>query len=443
MKVQLLGTGSSDGWPNPWCSCASCRAADRQGVHRASTSALVDGSLLLELGHDAPRQAARHGVSLAAVDTVLVTHGHADHHDPDVWVWRHWAQGRRPLTVLAPSAVADVVRPRLAPDDTLHVLSPGDVVTVAGRTVRALAASHGGPELGPALLYDVTAADGCRLLWATDTGPLSQATVEATRDAAYDVVLMELTAAPVPTHLGLQTWPAQVARLREVGAVTGTTRLGAIHLGHGCPPPDELDALLAGWGAWAPRDGEVLEVGRDDATRAHGHRPARVLVLGGARSGKSAWAEQRLASEPAVLYVATAPPRPEDPEWDERVARHRARRPDAWRTLETGDVTGVLTSEPGPVLVDDLGLWLTRVLDDADGWQRRGAEEAAADALVAAWSARTSSAVLVAPEVGGGVVPATPAGRLFRDALGTLTGRLAAASDEVVQVVAGLPRVLR
>ena len=115
-----------------------------------------------------------------------------------------------------------------------------------------------------------------------------------------------------------------------------------------------LDGLLASWGCRAGRDGEVLALGA-----AAGRR---VLVLGGARSGKSAYAEGRVQGQ--VTYVATAPPRAGDGEWDARVAAHVLRRPPDWETVETGDVAGVLRTAPGTVLVDDLGLWLVRLLDD-------------------------------------------------------------------------------
>ena len=120
---------------------------------------------------------------------------------------------------------------------------------------------------------------------------------------------------------------------------------------------------------------------------------------------------------------------------------HAGRRPG--RRVETGDVAGVLRAARGPVLVDDLGLWLARVLDDAQAWEAPGpAFTAALDELAAAWRDVRVPVVLVAPEVGGGIVPGTRSGRVFRDLLGTASARLAAGADEVVQVVAGLPRRL-
>ena len=442
MRVQLLGTGASDGWPNPWCRCASCAAAGDAGLVRGQTSALLDDRLLLEIGAEAPRAALRHGASLAAVQAVLVTHAHPDHHAWPAWMWRGWAVGRRPLTLVAPPAVLEAAAPHL--DDTVSTVEvrAGDRLTVAGYDVVVLPAAHAGPDAGPAVLYDVTGPDHHRLLWGCDTGELTAEALELAAGRAYDVVLLELTSAHLPHHLDLRSWPRQVAALRERGAVTPDTRLLAVHLGHDNPPPAELDRILAGWGARAPLDGEVVEVA---IPAVQASQTRRTLVLGGARSGKSAHAEQLLAAEPAVTYLAPAAARPGDDDWQQRVQAHVARRPPGWTTVESGDVAGVLAGAQGPVLVDDLGLWLVQVVDDAHGWDGAlpAVVEKRCEELVQAWRACGVLAVLVAPEVGSGVVPPTPSGRRFRDLLGSLTAQLAAVSDDVVQVVAGLPRSRR
>jgi adenosylcobinamide kinase/adenosylcobinamide-phosphate guanylyltransferase len=427
VRIRVLGSGASDGWPNPWCSCASCTAALAQGVVRGQTSVLVDGRLLIDLGPDGPRAAARYGESLASVAGALVTHRHVDHHFPQAWVWRAWAEGTGPLAVLAPPLVlAEASFDRRVTATAAH---PGDRHRVAGYDVAVLEAEH--PD--DAVLYDVTGPDGARLLYATDTGVLPEATVEAVRDRAFDVVLLELAGSPIPSHLTLETWPAQVARLRAVGAVTGRSQVVAVHVGHHNPPPDELDRRLAQLGARAARDGDVIDTARTGR---------RVLVLGGQSSGKSAYAEGLV--DGAVTYVATAPAREGDADWDARVQAHVARRPEGWTTLETTDVAGALRSLEGAVLVDDLGLWLTAVLDGHWGTpSARATFDAALTGLLDAWSSTRAQVVLVAPEVGSGVVPATASGRLFADLLGRATTALAQASDEVVQVVAGLPRRLR
>lgn len=162
----------------------------------------------------------------------------------------------------------------------------------------------------------------------------------------------------------------------------------------------------------------------------------RVLVLGGARSGKSGFAESLLAAAPRVEYVATGLARPDDPEWTERIRAHQARRPAGWTTNETGDLAGVLRASGPPLLLDSITTWVSARLDAAD----RANET---DQLVAAWTACTREVVAVSDEVGLGVVPATEAGREFRDRLGTLNQRLAAAADEVHLIVAGIPVRLR
>lgn len=171
----------------------------------------------------------------------------------------------------------------------------------------------------------------------------------------------------------------------------------------------------------------------------------RVLVLGGARSGKSAAAERRLGRAGAVTYVATSGHRPDDPEWAARVAAHRAARPKHWRTVETTDLVTVLTEATGPVLVDCLTLWLAAVMDEVGAWDdqdwfagpARDRVARRVDELVAAWAATTVPLVAVSNETGLGIVPDTASGRRFRDELGWLNQRVAAASDEVVLVVAG------
>jgi phosphoribosyl 1,2-cyclic phosphodiesterase len=256
MEITLLGTGAADGWPNPWCSCASCTLARERGEQRQPTSALVDGVLLLDLAPGLPPG----GTSLEHVHTVLITHAHPDHCSPFALLWRHWAQVSTPLTVVGPAPVLDECRPWLAPDGpvVLTEVRPGDVLDVRGHRVRALAADH---EV-PTVLYDVTAPDGGRLLYATDTGPLPAATVQATRGAAYDVVLLEQTFGDLhdhaTSHLDLATFPVELGRLCAVGAVTATTDVVAVHLSHHNPPPTELDRRLAGHGARTVRDGTTL-----------------------------------------------------------------------------------------------------------------------------------------------------------------------------------------
>lgn len=167
------------------------------------------------------------------------------------------------------------------------------------------------------------------------------------------------------------------------------------------------------------------------------------LVLGGIRSGKSGYAEALLRTAARVNYLATAPHRPDDPEWIERVRTHRARRPAGWRTTECGGQPDALAnlirdSEPGDaVLVDDLGNWVT-ALYDAAGWQGPAGQEPLRQ-LVAAIRVTRAEIVLVSPEVGLTVVPDNHAARRFADTLGTVNRAIADTCARVALVVAGQP----
>ena len=164
-------------------------------------------------------------------------------------------------------------------------------------------------------------------------------------------------------------------------------------------------------------------------------------MLGGARSGKSVLAE-RLASEcgEPVLYVATAVAL--DDEMAQRIEHHRAARPSAWRTLEARfDLAPAVAAsfpDAATVLVEDLTLLLAnRFESDVANAEARTRDE------VAALLALDAHVILVANEVGMGVVPAYPLGRAFRDAMGRVNQAAAALSSEVYLAVAGLPLKLK
>jgi adenosylcobinamide kinase/adenosylcobinamide-phosphate guanylyltransferase len=175
----------------------------------------------------------------------------------------------------------------------------------------------------------------------------------------------------------------------------------------------------------------------------------RTLVLGGTRSGKSRFAEDLLPANAPVWYVATARRYPDDAEWAARIEAHRARRPPTWTTVEgsaAGNLAALVRASSYPLLVDDLATWITGVLDDAGAWDADKIPAAVLSQvaeLVAAVAASRARVVLVSAEVGLGVVPATRAGRLFRDELGELNSALATVCDEVLLLVAGLPLRLK
>ena len=163
------------------------------------------------------------------------------------------------------------------------------------------------------------------------------------------------------------------------------------------------------------------------------------LVLGGARSGKSRYAEGLITAQvPPWVYVATA--QAGDDEMAERIAAHRARRNAGWQTVEAPhDLADAIDRAPRPacLLVDCITLWLSnRMLADAD-------LDREIERLEDALARRAGVTVLVSNEVGYGIVPDNALARRFRDLQGRLNQRLAARADRVVLVVAGLPLVVK
>ncbi len=401
MELTLLGTGAPEGLPVPGCPCAACAAAVGEGA-RAATSVLVDGVVLLDLTPGVALAAARAGRTLGGLRLVLLSH---PHDGPPVEI---------PAGLPGPTRVPDGQR----------------LPMITGHRVRAVAVD------APGTGYVIESPEGPRALYLPPGGAAA-GLAPAAGEAPYDLVLLDVVRRP-----------DALARLRAAGAVAGTTDVVAVHLGHEAPPEPELSRRLAALGARAVPDGSTLVAGDYQYVP---DVPRRTLVLGGARSGKSAEAERRLAAFPDVLYVATGGTREGDADWAARVAAHRERRPGGWRTRETRDLLPLLAAadEP-PLLIDCLALWLTDLMDTAGAWDddawREGAAEAVragVDALADAWRATRRTVVAVSNEVGSGVVPATSSGRRFRDELGRLNAAVAEQSEHVLLVVAGLALPLR
>jgi adenosylcobinamide kinase / adenosylcobinamide-phosphate guanylyltransferase len=390
MDVLFLGTGGPAGWPEPGCRCASCRRAADGGGRRPG-GVLVDGQLRIDPGQP----------------------------------------------------------PRGAPDGYRIEPVPGG--------------------------WDITGPDGGRLLIAGGPGQVPRPPAGT---LPFDLLLLDMLAEP-----------AQLGALRAQGLAPAGATAAVRWADHRISAERELARRAGLWRVAVPGDGGTLRAGPGpgaapqagpavwpaDLGAAGG--PHRTLVLGGARSGKSREAELRLAAEPRVTYLAAGPwpdgagPAAAGPgadlEWARRVAAHRAARPAWWPTVESADVAGALGRLDGAVLVDGIGTWLTAVMTEAGAWPEPGAGPARpgsvgpvaagpgtesqisghqdpagrvaarVDELIAAWRQASARVVAVSDQVGSGVVPATAAGRLFRDQLGWLNQRLAAESEETVLVVAG------
>jgi adenosylcobinamide kinase / adenosylcobinamide-phosphate guanylyltransferase len=341
--------------------------------------------------------------------------------------------------------------------------APGQVVVDGQLTIRpaatpaperggARAGGPAGPDSPHRVLavpggWDITGPDGGRLLAAAGPGQVPE---PPDGTAPYDLALLDLL-----------TRPAQLGRLRARGLVTGRTAVAALYTDHRISSETELARRCEFWRAIAASDQQLVSGPRP--APAGPPRPHRTLVLGGARSGKSREAELRLAGEPDVTYVAAGPWAEDswtgaggepDTEWAERVAAHRAARPAWWRTEETLDLAGALRRATGALLIDGIGTWLTAIIDEAGGWPDddagwapSGADpqkliEARTAELTEAWRQTRALVVAVTDQVGSGLVPPYPAGRMFRDQLGWLNQRLAAEADVSLLVVAGRTMIL-
>lgn len=185
--------------------------------------------------------------------------------------------------------------------------------------------------------------------------------------------------------------------------------------------------------------------------------PRTIFVLGGARSGKSRFAESLLTTmagdrastgTASITYIATSARVPGDVAFAERIALHRQRRPASWGLIEADhDLASALrqadTGSESIVLIDCLTLWLTQLLCPMDADRPRPDWEARLADFDKALAESCGRVVLVSNEIGLGVVPMGAVTRLFVDEMGRLNQRIAAACDHVVLTVAGLPLVLK
>ena len=164
-----------------------------------------------------------------------------------------------------------------------------------------------------------------------------------------------------------------------------------------------------------------------------------LLITGGARSGKSSFAEKRtLSYGTPVLYIATA--QAFDEEMENRIQLHQQRRGDEWRTIsEPLAIANILTSldRQGACLVDCLTLWLSNLIFAEEDISK------ATSLLIEAIAARRDPVILVTNEIGGGIVPENALARRFRDEAGRLNQIVAEAVDEVYTCISGIPLKLK
>ena len=423
MDVLLIGTGGVDGWPQDGCHCASCMRARASGRRREPGRVLLDGQLEI-----CPDQNIHMGTrsSSSAAHQITQVSGGWDITGPD---------GSRLLLAAGPGQIPTPLAESLPFDVALlDVLAEparigwlrGSGVLRPGAEVVALYCDH--------RISSEREMDRRCTFWGVTKGRDGQLIhVRPTDPASGQAVAGDVHASPFPRpHRTLIIGGARSGKSTEA-----ELRLSA-----------EPDVVYLAAGPWAAASTD----------------PA---------SGQEGWANHEGAP---------------DTEWAQRVAAHRARRPSWWQTVESLDIAGVLRREQGAILIDGIGTWLAAIMDEAGMWadgaereraaRDRAARELAAQDLAAqdlaaqdlaeqdlsglglpvvqpgtsgaaaivadrvtdlisAWRETSALVVAVTDQVGSGLVPAYPAGRVFRDQLGWLNQAIAAESELNLQVVAG------
>jgi len=442
----LIGTGGTNGWPEDGCRCASCMRAAASGLTRRPGRVLVDGTLEFTpyrqvlAGTGQPGGLAHHIVQIP---------GGFDITCPD---------GGRLLLAAGPGAI-----PEPAPDARPYDIALLDLLASPAQLGGLRAAGLIRAHTSVAALYadhrissEPELARRCEL-WravACQDGQL----VTSPAPGVPEVIPAPGTAATRPHRTlilgGARSGKSTEAELR-LAAEPSVTYLAAGPWA--APDKSSLSRSSAG------SAGSRAAVARAAATQSRGAATQSAATQTGATQLTAAQSAQALpaagseaaatdtgpglALEPdnAASRVWTGPDGEPDTEWAERVARHQARRPPWWRTVESLDIAASLRQETGAVLIDGIGTWLAAVMDEVGMWagEPPGAGASAellgarVDDLIDAWRQTAAIVVAVTDEVGFGLVPPYPAGRAFRDQLGWLNQRLAAESEVNLLVVAG------
>jgi phosphoribosyl 1,2-cyclic phosphodiesterase len=264
MKITFLGTAASEGFPDPFCRCAGCEDARREGGRslRLHSAALVNDDLLIDLGPGLTAAAMKLGIDLAGVRYVLQTHTHGDHLDALTMHARLPRGGHPPLTGMEPIQLrcAEAVLDRLDTILKLHErgvtmrdpdvqarfgleatpIAPWEGFTVGPYRVQTVAASH--DEGREAMLFAIEGrVSGGRLFYGTDTGPLPGETWPRLAELGwtFDLFILDHTfgfGKPSSGHLNQAQFLDEVAAARVAGVIGEETRVIATHLAHHSHP---------------------------------------------------------------------------------------------------------------------------------------------------------------------------------------------------------------
>ena len=271
MRLTFLGTAAAEGFPGIFCDCARCNEARALGGKnlRFRSALLVNEDLLIDFGPDLLAAAIRFDLNLSKVTTGLVTHAHQDHfYLGNFFMRKKDFTGGEAIPTMQLYGPPDAIKElkELTPDlkdlrVEAHVVKAFDAWENGGYQFTAFEAYHGVGYLEP-LFYSVTDEEGSAFLYATDTGPFTEATWKALRGRAFDVIILEETMGEgtYDQHLGFETFTAHAERMKAEGMLKPGGRLIATHLSHSGNPTHEKVGAALGPGVEVAYDGMRVEL---------------------------------------------------------------------------------------------------------------------------------------------------------------------------------------
>ena len=287
MKLTFLGTGAGEGYPGYWCECPHCTYARKhRGKNlRTNSSMVIDEELLIDIGPSCFDNAARFGVNLSKIKTLLVTHPHEDHLQPQHLYWRNTDESLLPLTyvekmrhggprftdipqlnIYGNSFVMETLRKSL--DDmeelkiNLHEIKEGKEEKTDGYRILPVRGNHGSQQ-GFSHSY-IIQKDEKTLLYALDSGSYDEDQFALIQEYQYDAVIMEGTTGLKEQYGGHMCLVNNIRireRLKENKCLRENSRFLLTHLSpHWCPPHDWYESIVASEGLELAYDGLQIEI---------------------------------------------------------------------------------------------------------------------------------------------------------------------------------------
>ena len=287
MKLTFLGTGAGETYPGYWCECPHCTYARKhRGKNlRTNSSMVIDEELLIDMGPSCFDNAARFGVNLSKLKTLLVTHPHEDHLYPQHLRWRNTDESLLPLTyvekmrhggprftdipqlnIYGNSFVMETLRKSL--DDmeelkiNLHEIKEGKEEKTDGYRILPVRGNHGSQQ-GFSHSY-IIQKDEKTLLYALDSGSYDEDQFALIHEYQYDAVIMEGTTGLNEQYGGHMCLVNNIRireRLKENKCLRENSRFLLTHLSpHWCPPHDWYESIVASEGLELAYDGLQIEI---------------------------------------------------------------------------------------------------------------------------------------------------------------------------------------